>query len=106
MMTGLAELTIAAARDSLRAGDLTAAELAEACLGAAEGAATLNAGEPLAINQDLAEEARDDEHSGHSAAGVAPDPLGGVLVFGTHFGGPSTGHLVTDADSYRFDVVT
>ncbi|MCA9715735.1 MAG: hypothetical protein KC468_13740, partial [Myxococcales bacterium] len=39
------------------------------------GAATLNAGEPLAINQDLAEEARDDEHSGHSAAGVAPDPL-------------------------------
>ncbi|MCB0996698.1 MAG: MBL fold metallo-hydrolase [Acidimicrobiales bacterium] len=30
----------------------------------------------------------------------------GVLVFGTHFGGPSTGHLVTDADSHRFDVVT
>ena len=29
MMTGLAELTIAAARDSLRAGDLTAAELAD-----------------------------------------------------------------------------
>jgi glyoxylase-like metal-dependent hydrolase (beta-lactamase superfamily II) len=28
----------------------------------------------------------------------------GVRVFGTHFGGPSTGHLARDGDSYRFVV--
>jgi glyoxylase-like metal-dependent hydrolase (beta-lactamase superfamily II) len=28
----------------------------------------------------------------------------GVRVFGTHFGGPSTGHLVRRGESYRFEV--
>ncbi len=39
----LNSLTIAAARDALRAGEITAAELAEACLSACDGAAALNA---------------------------------------------------------------
>ncbi len=39
----LTDLTIAAARDALRKGDLTAAELTEACITAVEGAGALNA---------------------------------------------------------------
>ncbi|MFU1477489.1 Asp-tRNA(Asn)/Glu-tRNA(Gln) amidotransferase subunit GatA [Roseovarius sp. C7] len=42
-MTELNELTIAEARDQLRKGDVTSAELTEACLGAIEGAGALNA---------------------------------------------------------------
>jgi len=43
MMSDLNKLTIAAARDGLRAGDFTATELTEACLTAVEGAGALNA---------------------------------------------------------------
>ncbi|MCA0274163.1 MAG: Asp-tRNA(Asn)/Glu-tRNA(Gln) amidotransferase subunit GatA [Proteobacteria bacterium] len=42
-MTKLNELTIAAARDALRKGDATSAELTEACLAAIGGAGALNA---------------------------------------------------------------
>ncbi len=42
-MSDLNKLTIAAARDALRKGDVTSAELTEACLGAVEGAGALNA---------------------------------------------------------------
>ncbi|WP_413867666.1 amidase, partial [Albidovulum sp.] len=42
-MSGLNELTIAAARDALRKGELSSAELTEACLSAIEGAGALNA---------------------------------------------------------------
>ena len=73
MMTGLAELTIAAARDSLRAGDLTAAELAEACLGAAEGAATLNAYSELTPDMARAQAQAADARL---KAGEAPDLCG------------------------------
>ena len=42
-MTDLNKLTIAAARDALRKGDVTSAELTEACLTRVEGAGALNA---------------------------------------------------------------
>jgi len=42
-MSGLNELTIAAARDMLRKGEVTSAELTEACLSAIDGAGALNA---------------------------------------------------------------
>lgn len=42
-MTRLNELTIAEARDALRKGDMTAIELADACLSAIDAAAELNA---------------------------------------------------------------
>ena len=42
-MAELNKLTIAAARDGLRAGDFTSVELTKACLGQIEGAAALNA---------------------------------------------------------------
>ncbi len=42
-MSDLPKLTISAARDALRKGDLSATELTEACLGAVEGAGALNA---------------------------------------------------------------
>lgn len=42
-MADLSKLTIASARDGLRAGDFTATELTETCLTAAQGAAALNA---------------------------------------------------------------
>ncbi|MCX7300522.1 MAG: Asp-tRNA(Asn)/Glu-tRNA(Gln) amidotransferase subunit GatA [Rhodobacterales bacterium] len=42
-MTDLTKLTIAAARDALRNGDVTSVELTEACLKAVDAAATLNA---------------------------------------------------------------
>ena len=43
MMTDLNALTISEARDKLRAGEITAAELTQACLDAIEGAGALNA---------------------------------------------------------------
>ncbi len=43
MMSDLNKLTIAAARDGLRAGDITARELTDSCLSAIEGAGALNA---------------------------------------------------------------
>ena len=42
-MTDLTKLTIAEARDRLRAGDFTARELTEACLSAVDAADDLNA---------------------------------------------------------------
>ena len=42
-MSDLAKLTIVRARVQLRAGDLTAGELTEACLAEVEGARALNA---------------------------------------------------------------
>jgi aspartyl-tRNA(Asn)/glutamyl-tRNA(Gln) amidotransferase subunit A len=43
MMADLNKLTIAEARDGMRNGDMTSVELTEACLGAIDGAAALNA---------------------------------------------------------------
>ena len=42
-MSGLNELTIAAARDALRKGEVTSADLTEACIAAIDGAGALNA---------------------------------------------------------------
>jgi len=42
-MADLNKMTIAAARDALRKGDVTSAELTEACLGEIEGSGALNA---------------------------------------------------------------
>ena len=42
-MTDLNALTIAEARDKLRAGEITSLELTESCLAAADAASTLNA---------------------------------------------------------------
>jgi aspartyl-tRNA(Asn)/glutamyl-tRNA(Gln) amidotransferase subunit A len=42
-MSDLTKLTIGAARDALRAGDVSSVELTEACLGAIDGAGALNA---------------------------------------------------------------
>jgi aspartyl-tRNA(Asn)/glutamyl-tRNA(Gln) amidotransferase subunit A len=69
----LNSLTIAAARDALRAGDITAAELTEACLAACDSAAALNAvvhpTPDLARSQALTADTR-------LRAGDAPDLCG------------------------------
>ena len=43
MMTDLTKMTVAAARDALRAGEVTSAELTEACLTAIDAADALGA---------------------------------------------------------------
>ena len=72
-MSDLNALTIADARDRLRAGDVTAVELAEACLGAIENAGALNAfvhhTPEIALEQARAADAR-------IAAGDAPAMCG------------------------------
>ncbi len=72
-MTELNKLTIAAARDALRKGDLTSAELTDACLSAIEGADALGAfvhnTPDLAREQAKAADAR-------LQAGDAPDMCG------------------------------
>ncbi|SDJ16316.1 Asp-tRNA(Asn)/Glu-tRNA(Gln) amidotransferase subunit GatA [Salipiger marinus] len=68
-MSELAKLTVAAARDALRAGDVTSVDLTEACLGAIETAGALNAfvhkTPEIALEQARAADAR-------IAAGDAP----------------------------------
>ncbi|HBM62062.1 MAG TPA: Asp-tRNA(Asn)/Glu-tRNA(Gln) amidotransferase GatCAB subunit A, partial [Citreicella sp.] len=68
-MSELAKLTVAAARDALRAGDVTSVDLTEACLGAIETAGALNAfvhkTPEIALKQARAADAR-------IAAGDAP----------------------------------
>lgn len=75
-MNTLNNLTIAAARDGLRKGDFTAAELADACLGAIDEAGALNAfahnTPEIAREQAAAADAR-------LAAGDAPDLCGIAL---------------------------
>ncbi|WP_413719923.1 Asp-tRNA(Asn)/Glu-tRNA(Gln) amidotransferase subunit GatA [Silicimonas sp. MF1-12-2] len=72
-MTDLNALTIAEARDKLRAGEITAVELTEACLKAADGAKALNAvvhaTPDIAMEQAKAADAR-------IAAGDAPSMCG------------------------------
>jgi aspartyl-tRNA(Asn)/glutamyl-tRNA(Gln) amidotransferase subunit A len=72
-MSDLNKLTIAQARDHLRAGDVTAVELTEACLGAIAGAGALNAfvhhTPDLALARAKAADAR-------IAAGTAPAMCG------------------------------
>jgi aspartyl-tRNA(Asn)/glutamyl-tRNA(Gln) amidotransferase subunit A len=72
-MTDLNALTIAKARDKLRAGEITAVELTEACLKAADGAKALNAvvhaTPDIAMEQAKAADAR-------IAAGDAPSMCG------------------------------
>jgi len=72
-MSELNRLTIAAARDALRKGDVTSAELTGACLGAIEGAGVLNAfvhqTPELAMTQAEAADHR-------IKAGMAPDLCG------------------------------
>lgn len=72
-MSDLNKLTIAAARDGLRAGDFTSVDLTEACLGAIEGAEKLNAfvhnTPDLALERAKAADAR-------IAAGDAPAMCG------------------------------
>ncbi|EBA02397.1 glutamyl-tRNA amidotransferase subunit A [Rhodobacterales bacterium HTCC2150] len=72
-MTALNSLTISAARDALRAGDVTAADLTSACLSAIEDAGVLNAfvhkTPELAMEQAKSADAR-------LAKGDAPDMCG------------------------------
>ncbi|MGB0440241.1 MAG: amidase, partial [Paracoccaceae bacterium] len=72
-MTELTKLTVAAARDALRAGDTTAVDLTQACLTAIEGAGALNAfvhnTPDLALDQARAADSR-------IAAGDAPSMCG------------------------------
>jgi len=72
-MSELSKLTIAAARDKLRAKEVTSVELTEACLGAIDGAGALNAfvhhTPELALEQAKAADAR-------IAGGDAPDMCG------------------------------
>ena len=76
-MTDLNKLTIAAARDALRKGEVTSAELTEACLGAVEGAGVLNAF--VHDTSDLAREqakAADARIKGGDAPAMCGIPLG------------------------------
>ncbi len=75
-MTELNKLTIAAARDALRKGDVTSVELTEACLTAIDAADTLNAyvhkTPEIALEQAKAADAR----KGASAGALNGIPLG------------------------------
>ena len=73
MSAGLTGMTIAAARDALRAGEISAVELTEACLSAAEGAAALNAFSVLTPEMARAQAAAADARL---KAGDAPDLCG------------------------------
>lgn len=72
-MSELSKLTIAAARDKMRAGELTSVDLTEACLGEIEASSKLNAfvhkTPDIALQQAKAADAR-------IAAGDAPDMCG------------------------------
>ena len=72
-MTELNKLTIAEARDKLRARDITSVELTEACLSATEAAAALNA-----VVHDTSELAREQAKAADARlqAGDAPDMCG------------------------------
>ncbi|MBP7001388.1 Asp-tRNA(Asn)/Glu-tRNA(Gln) amidotransferase subunit GatA [Amaricoccus sp.] len=72
-MGELSRLTLAEARDRLRAGDFTAAELTEDCLASAEAAAALNAFTPLTPDLARAQAAAADARL---ALGDAPDLCG------------------------------
>ncbi len=73
MMTDLNKLTIAEARDALRKGDVTSAELTEACLTQIEGAGALNA-----FVHDTSDIAREQAAAADTRikAGDAPDLCG------------------------------
>jgi len=76
-MTDLNKLTIAAARDALRKGDVTSVELTEACLGAVEAAGALNAF--VHDTSDLARaqsKAADERMKGRDAPAMCGIPLG------------------------------
>ncbi len=76
-MSDLNKLTIADARDKLRAGEITSVELTEACLGAVDGADVLNAvvhkTPELALEQAKAADARLNAGDAPSMCGI---PLG------------------------------
>jgi aspartyl-tRNA(Asn)/glutamyl-tRNA(Gln) amidotransferase subunit A len=76
-MTALNQMTIAAARDALRAGETTAVALTEACLTAIEGAGALNAfvhhTPELALDQARAADARIAKGDASAICGI---PLG------------------------------
>ena len=72
-MSELSRLTIAEARDQLRAGALTARDLTEACLAAAEGAGALNAFSALTPDLARTQAAAADARLGQ---GGAPDLCG------------------------------
>jgi aspartyl-tRNA(Asn)/glutamyl-tRNA(Gln) amidotransferase subunit A len=76
-MSELSELTIAAARDALRKGEVTSVDLTEACLAAAEGAGALNAfvrhTPEMAVEQARAADARIQAGEAPAMCGI---PLG------------------------------
>ncbi len=76
-MSDLNKLTIADARDSLRKGDITSAELTEACLTAIEGAGALNAfvHDTAQMARDMAADA-DRRLQAGDAPGMCGIPLG------------------------------
>ena len=73
-MSGLGGLTIAEARDALRAGEIGAVELTEACLAAAEAPGALNA--VSALTPELARATRRAAAAARLKAGDAPDLCG------------------------------
>ena len=102
-MSAPAGLTIAEARDRLRAGDIGAVELAEACLAAADGSGPLNAFSALtpdlARKQATLAQARLKEGAAPDLCGV---PLGIKDLFcveGVDLEGGKAGELVLPDDA-------
>ena len=83
-MTDLNKLTLAAARDSLRKGDVTSSELTEACIGAIEASGALNAfvtnTPEIALEQAKAADARIKEGDAPAMCGL---PIGIKDLFAT-----------------------
>lgn len=83
-MTDLNTLTLAAARDSLRKGDVTSSELTEACIGAIEASGALNAfvtnTPEIALEQAKAADARIKEGDAPAMCGL---PIGIKDLFAT-----------------------
>ncbi|MFO7805779.1 MAG: amidase, partial [Paracoccaceae bacterium] len=75
-MTELTKLTIAAARDALRKGDVTSAELTQACLTAIDGADALNAFVHKTPEVAMAQAKSADDRGYADAPGLQGIPLG------------------------------
>jgi len=96
-MTDLSKMTIAGARDAMRAGDFTSVELTQSYLNAIEGASALNAYSTNTPEKALAQAAAADSRI---AAGDAPDMCGIPLGIKDLF---CTEDIQTQAGSHILD---
>ncbi len=98
MMTDLNTLTIHEARDRLRAGEITAVELTEACLGAIEAAGALNAfvHNTPALAREQAEAADARLQSGDRVTALTGIPLGIKDLFCTMGVNSQAGSAILD----------